>query len=141
MKRTRLMAGFMGAALLAALMALRAVASANAATVFFAGRELHWGCLFKACFGVPCPGCGLTRSTLLTLHGQLAPALQVNAAGPLLVAGLVALAGALLCPALGARLHGDSLTLRAQRLLRGGALAYAGLLLGVLLGHWLAVLV
>lgn len=29
-------------------------------------------CMFKAVFGIECPGCGFQRAVLLLLHGQLA---------------------------------------------------------------------
>ena len=41
-------------------------------------------CALRALAGEKaCPGCGLTRSTALTVHGQLAEALRVHPAGPL----------------------------------------------------------
>jgi hypothetical protein len=132
--------GLCGALLLLQLFVLRLVASATSDSVTFAGRTLDWGCWLREHFGVACPFCGLTRGTLLTLQGQLAPALQLNPAGPLLVVGLCALALALISLSLCARLQGDNLTQRAQRWLRGGALTYAGLFVVVLFGHWLAAL-
>lgn len=35
-------------------------------------------------FGVPCPGCGLTRATLALLHGDFAAALRFHPLAPLL---------------------------------------------------------
>jgi hypothetical protein len=122
-------------------MGLRAVASADLNSVSVAGHVLTWGCWFRQRFGVPCPLCGMTRSVLLTLHGQLTPALQLNTAGPVLVFGLAllscALLGLMLCAQLPrARGAGE----RLHRRIQFGATAYAGLLIAVLLAHWLLAL-
>lgn len=73
-----------------------------------------------------CPGCGLTRSTALTLRGDLGAAAALNWAGPLLVLACV----------LGLALHLDVL-LRARRRTRLHArllsLGARGLTLAVLL--------
>ncbi len=52
-------------------------------------------CPLRALTGLPCPGCGLTRSWVFAAHGDLASAFGFNAFGPvffavLLVAALVA---------------------------------------------------
>ena len=39
-------------------------------------------CLFKALTGVPCPGCGVTRSILALASGHFAEAWRANPAGP-----------------------------------------------------------
>ena len=130
----------LGAAVLLLLSAVRAFASATDARVFLLGRELVWGCLFRRAFGLPCPVCGMTRSVVLTLDGHAYAALAVNPAGPLLVAGLVLLAAALLFLPFYGRTHDP----RAAGLLRArlltGARAYSGLLFAVLLAHWVAEL-
>src|SRR2546421_3781363 len=82
-------AGVTGACVLLQLVALRALASATETYVTFAGRELHMECSFRQHFGVPCPNCGMTRSVLLTLQGELGRAARVNFAGPFLVVGVV----------------------------------------------------
>ena len=43
-------------------------------------------CLVQALFGIPCPGCGITRSVLAVLAGDLTRAWLLNPAGPLLCA-------------------------------------------------------
>jgi hypothetical protein len=60
-------------------------------------------CPFRLLTGLPCPGCGLTRSVVCTLHGDLASAMMFHPLGPLVVA---ALALAVLVELLGARLPG-----------------------------------
>ena len=77
------------------LILLRVIASASMDKVYLAGRELHWDCAFREHFGIPCPNCGMTRSLLLTLHGNLGAALQLNPGGPLLVAGMLLFSGML----------------------------------------------
>jgi hypothetical protein len=51
-----------------------------------------WTCPFKAVFGIPCPGCGLTAAIDELLHGQVPAALHTYAFAPIfLVAFLVLL--------------------------------------------------
>ncbi len=56
-----------------------------------------WACPFKAVFGIPCPGCGLTAAMDQLLHGQVGAALHTHAFAPIfMVAFLVILAAVLL---------------------------------------------
>ena len=51
-----------------------------------------WICPFKAVFGIPCPGCGLTAAIDELLHGQVRAAMHTHAFAPIfLVAFLVLL--------------------------------------------------
>ncbi len=43
-------------------------------------------CMTHRLFQVPCPGCGLTRSTLAMVRGDLPAALEFNPAGPFVFA-------------------------------------------------------
>ena len=47
-------------------------------------------CLFNKLFGIPCPGCGITRSLLACFVGDFGRAWLQNPAGPILAASLVA---------------------------------------------------
>jgi hypothetical protein len=47
-----------------------------------------WPCPFKAAFGIPCPGCGLSTACSLLLHGQWQESLKVHAFAPFFLAGL-----------------------------------------------------
>ena len=40
------------------------------------------GCLFQSLCGIPCPGCGVTRSVLAFLAGDLGRAWNLNPVGP-----------------------------------------------------------
>ena len=46
-------------------------------------------CLFQQMTGLPCPGCGLTRSVVCMAHGHLADALAFHPLGPLMLAALI----------------------------------------------------
>lgn len=126
-------AGAAGAALVAAGLVTRALATATPQAVYFNGQELAWGCSIRQMFGIPCPSCGLTRSVLLTLHGHLSAAFEVNPGGPLVVLGLALVAALMFGLALrpGPR-PSDGLV----RSLVLGASAYGCLTAAVLLVHW-----
>ncbi|MFZ2242283.1 MAG: DUF2752 domain-containing protein, partial [Gordonia amarae] len=49
-------------------------------------------CPFRMMTGLSCPGCGLTRSWVYTMHGDWAAAFGANIVGPLLIAAVVVLA-------------------------------------------------
>jgi hypothetical protein len=130
--------GFVGASLLLLLVTLRALASATPERVFFLGREIVWGCLFRRAFGVPCPACGMTRGVLLTLDGHITDALRLNPAAPLLVVGLILFAVALIFVAIYQRAHDPRAVGRLHARVRVATRAYAGLLFAVTLAHWIA---
>ena len=132
--------GFVGALLLVLLWLTRSLAAADAGHVFVAGRELRWGCLFRRALGLPCPACGLTRGVLLTLHGQIADAMRVNPAAPVLTLGVVLFAAALVFVAVYQRAHDPLSSGRLHARLRLASRAYAGLFFAVMLAHWIAEL-
>ena len=47
-------------------------------------------CAAKRFFALPCPGCGLTRSVIHLMHGEVRASLAMNPAGVLIVAALAA---------------------------------------------------
>jgi hypothetical protein len=51
-----------------------------------------WQCPIEAIFGIPCPGCGLTRSMVLLIHGEWQAAVATHAFAPLFLATLILLA-------------------------------------------------
>lgn len=55
-------------------------------------------CVFRALTGLPCPGCGLTRSWVHLMHGDVGGAFTYNVFGPLtLVAIVIAVAAGVWC--------------------------------------------
>jgi len=46
-------------------------------------RQIPGVCIFRRLTGVPCPGCGLTRSVVATAHLDIATALSFHVFGPL----------------------------------------------------------
>ena len=132
-----LAAGLTGAALVVAGLVTRALASATPQAVYFNGQALDWACSVRQTFGFPCPTCGLTRSVLLTLHGHLGAAFEVNPGGPLVVLGLALLAALMFAVALrpGPR-PADAFV---RRLVLGASL-YGCLTTAVLLVHWVRAL-
>ena len=53
-------------------------------------REIFRLCLLKDLFGIPCPGCGITRAFLFLAHGDFRSAMELNV-NSLLVFSLVVL--------------------------------------------------
>ena len=136
----RVAAAVTGAALAAAVFVTRALATATPQAVYFAGRELDWACSVRQQFGVPCPACGLTRSVLLTLHGHLGAALEVNPGGPLVVLGVALLAALMFALALPRPTRAAANSDRLVRRVVLGASAYGCLTAVVLLTHWVRAL-
>ena len=100
-------------------------------------------CWWKATTGIPCPGCGLTRSVSCTAHGMFAEAWQYHLFGPVWLAVATAGAGVRLLP----RRFQDRIRTSRKRHLRVGISAYlvlvaAFLTYGVVrtLGHYDALL-
>ena len=77
------------------LIAGRLLLRADEARVYLAGRALTYRCAFHEATGLSCPTCGMTRSVVMSLHGEWARAWHMSPGGPALVLalGLVAVAG------------------------------------------------
>jgi hypothetical protein len=62
------------------------VTAVLAILLYFGGPSAEWypGCLFYRLTGFLCPGCGMTRATHATLHGDLAAAFRFNPLGMIL---------------------------------------------------------
>lgn len=57
-----------------------------------------WPCPFKALFGIPCPGCGLSTACAELLRGQWRQSLQTHAFAPFFLLGIVLVVGGCLLP-------------------------------------------
>ena len=57
-----------------------------------------WECPFFRLTGIPCPGCGLSRATLLLLKGDLAGSLRFHAFAPIFLFAIIALILSVLLP-------------------------------------------
>ncbi|HEV2761912.1 MAG TPA: DUF2752 domain-containing protein [Pyrinomonadaceae bacterium] len=129
-------AGVTGALVALQLLLWRTLTEATATSVSFAGRELDVACSFRQRFGVPCPNCGMTRSVLLSLHGDVAQAFAVNPAGPVLVFGAVLFAAAMFALMILQQRGERVRPARVRRGVRVGAVAWGVTFFAVLLTHW-----
>jgi hypothetical protein len=57
-----------------------------------------WACPFKAVFGIPCPGCGLTAAMDELLHGHVLASLRTHAFAPIFLAAFVVILVSILLP-------------------------------------------
>ena len=75
----------LAAALGAGLIVQPPAGGADAPLTIF-GFALPGVCSFRRLTGIPCAGCGLTRSVVLLLHGRLADSLAAHPFGPIVMA-------------------------------------------------------
>jgi hypothetical protein len=85
-----------GWVILADALAARLLLRADEEHVFVLGRPIAWVCALRAHFGLPCPTCGLTRSVVMSLHGEFARSWRMAPAGPVVVVGMIAFSLAML---------------------------------------------
>jgi hypothetical protein len=57
-----------------------------------------WVCPFKAIFGIPCPGCGLTEAMDELLHGHILDSLRTHAFAPIFLAAFLIMLVSILLP-------------------------------------------
>ena len=94
-------------------------------------RFPSWPCPVFHTFGIPCPGCGMTRATLFLIRGEWKQALVMHAYAPIV---LIALALITFCTIAPTR-QAERMATRAEIIER-----YTGLttlLLGGLILYWL----
>ena len=87
-EKVRAAAGRVGAAPPLLLLALLAPPPSGDGRSLFGLPSL---CPFRNLVGLPCPGCGITRSVVCAAHGHWREAVAFHPAGPLILALLVAL--------------------------------------------------
>ena len=113
------------------------VLRADEARVYVLGRPIGWVCGLRSRLGLPCPTCGMTRSVVLSLHGEVGRAWHVAPAGPVALFGLLALAGAVLAVAGNPEIGSESHVMEPARrsgLCRGYGHGMVGWLVGKLFG-------
>jgi len=112
--------------------------TATTESVYIAGHQFNFECLFKKTTGIPCPGCWGTRSFILALHGDFWAALQLNPIGVIFLLSLVVLVIlqlVFLASSLGYFQRTASVLRRFIEPKPIAILAYAVVAMG--LGHWL----
>jgi hypothetical protein len=57
-----------------------------------------WVCPFKAIFGIPCPGCGLTEAVGELLHGHILDSLRTHAFASIFLAAFLIMLVSILLP-------------------------------------------
>jgi hypothetical protein len=72
------------------ILTVAALASPGEDVVSLFGHPFPGMCVFRAAFGIPCPGCGMTRSFAFLAHGDLSHAFAVNKLGPVFFGWVVA---------------------------------------------------
>jgi len=95
-------------------------------------RVPGWTCPIFHTFGIPCPGCGMTRATVFLFRGNWKEAMTLHAFAPLFLVALMLIGFATLGP----RPQIERMIARTEALER-----YTGittLLLGGLIVYWLA---
>jgi hypothetical protein len=129
-----------GFAILLQLAAVRALFSTDGKTAAILGHPIVLHCAVFARFGKPCPACGATRGFVLALHGHWAASWHLFPAAPLAVAGLAALAGALLVLAWMQARGLSRAAARCGSAVRSASLTYATAAAFVWLGGWFAAI-
>jgi hypothetical protein len=94
-----------------------------------------WTCPLFHTFGIPCPGCGMTRATLFLVRGDWKQALTMHAYAPILILGLLIITLCTVAP----RNHVDKIIVRTETIERYTGITF--ILLSGLIVYWLARLV
>jgi len=95
-------------------------------------RFPSWPCPIFHGFGIPCPGCGMTRATLFLIHGDWKQALLMHAYAPIALVALMLITFCTIAP----RRQAQQIAARAEIIERYTGLT--ALLLGGLILYWLA---
>src|SRR4029453_12112969 len=106
-------------------------AAAGLQIVLVSLRLPSWECPFFHLTGVPCPGCGLTRATMLLLQGDVNASFRFHAFAPIVLLGILMVTLAAVLP----KSLIQPLVLRTERLERQTGLTVM-ILTGLIL-YWL----
>ena len=109
----------------------RLALTADAERVYVFGHAIVWECALRRA-GLPCPTCGMTRSLVMTLHGDFPAAWRLAPGGPVLLAGVLLLAVVLLI--------GAARRSALPRWVRNVGMVYAAAAMTIWLGGWAAQL-
>ena len=72
--------------LIVGILSLHFCFAANEIGTWFMGHAFGSACWVRARFGIPCPNCGMSRSLILSAHGEFARAWRLAPGGPAMVA-------------------------------------------------------
>ena len=126
------------AAILAQCALGRLLLDADQARVYVLGRPITWECALRRQYGLPCPTCGITRSLVFTLHGDVGAAWRMAPVGPVEIFGLLAFCAALLVLAAIEWKRAGRRAREVKTWIRRGTLAWAGASMVVWIGGWAA---
>jgi hypothetical protein len=130
-------ASIVGTILLVNVVFVRLLFSATSEKVYLAGRSFGAACSFKQQTGYPCPTCGMTRSVVLSLHGNLKEAVAINPTGTVALFGVLFFIAAMFFLAIYQQTHTKEKVLRLEQYIRSVMTGYVILLITVWLGFWL----
>ncbi len=134
--RPGFIAGLIAIVLLAELAGARLLFNADREGVTVAGVPWRTACAFKERFGVPCPACGMTRSVVLSLHGDVSTAAELNPGGPVIVFGLLYFSAAMIFLAFRQRARPSGQLGVAKRFIQWSTVAVGIALISVVCVHW-----
>jgi hypothetical protein len=116
--------------------------SADAERIHIGNRAFDYGCFFKRATGLPCPGCGGSRSFVMALHGDFYHAIQMNPMGLLVLVVLVMVAIVQLVLFTNGFGYGRAIVFRIRGLFEPKFLAFAVYFMAaVALGQWIIKLI
>src|SRR5262245_13922973 len=91
-----------------------------------------WSCPIFHAFGIPCPGCGLTRATLFLVHGDWKQSLIMHAYAPVLIIALAIITFCTVLP----RTQVEQIVVKTESFERYTGITF--ILLSGLILYWLA---
>lgn len=127
--------------LLTELAAARLLLDADREGVTVAGVPWRNACAFKQRFGIPCPGCGMTRSVILTLHADVSTAVELNPGGPVIVFGLLYFSAAMIVLAVRQNVRPSREPVAAKRFIQWSTAVVGIVLISIVCVHWTSELI